>query len=163
MKIKILNKKQLLWWVATIGLMIGIFLFSNQPATESSSISGGIVEKIVKPVLELLRIQYSETVHTIFRKIAHFTFYGLLGISVFNLLRSYQIQKSVLLSLLICFLYASTDEFHQTFVPGRSGEFRDVIIDISGSIFGTIVILIVSKVIRKKNVNETRSDVSPRI
>ena len=154
MKIRIKNKKQFFWWVATIGLMIGIFLFSNQPSTESSSISGGIVEKFIKPILELVHIQYSEMVHTIVRKIAHFTFYGLLGISTLNLLRSYRIQKSILISLLICFLYASTDEFHQTFVPGRSGEFRDVFIDIAGSIFGILVMLIISKVIRKKDVNE---------
>ena len=36
-------------------------------------------------------------------------------------------------SLLICILYACSDEIHQLLVPGRSGEIRDIIIDGSGS------------------------------
>ena len=37
------------------------------------------------------------------------------------------------------FLYACTDEFHQLFVPGRSGNFRDVIIDTSGGVLSAIL------------------------
>ena len=36
-------------------------------------------------------------------------------------------------------LYACTDEFHQIFVPGREGAFRDVIIDTCGGI--TLILL----------------------
>ena len=43
---------------------------------------------------------------------------------------------------LICMIYASTDEFHQTFVAGRSGAFTDCLIDTSGAIFGVIAALI---------------------
>lgn len=35
---------------------------------------------------------------------------------------------------LICMIYASTDEFHQTFVDGRSGKSADVLIDTSGTV-----------------------------
>ena len=42
--------------------------------------------------------------------------------------------------ILIVILYASTDEFHQLFVPGREGTFRDVLIDTSGAIIAIIFI-----------------------
>ena len=55
-----------------------------------------------------------------------------------SLLREYMVinTKLVLLSLLICFLYACSDEIHQLFVPGRSGEARDVLIDTLGACLG---------------------------
>ncbi|MBN1570427.1 MAG: VanZ family protein [Acidobacteria bacterium] len=36
-------------------------------------------------------------------------------------------------------LYAASDEWHQTFTPGRSGSFSDVGIDIAGGIIGILV------------------------
>jgi len=38
--------------------------------------------------------------------------------------------------LLSCSLYAVTDEIHQLFVPGRSGELRDVMIDSIAALVG---------------------------
>ena len=46
------------------------------------------------------------------------------------------------IALVIVFLYACTDEFHQLFIPGRSGEFRDVMVDTCGGIIGLILISI---------------------
>ena len=55
-----------------------------------------------------------------------------------SLLREYMVinTKLVLLSLLICFLYACSDEIHQLFIVGRSGNAYDVLIDTIGSFFG---------------------------
>ena len=39
------------------------------------------------------------------------------------------------------FLLASLDEWHQRFLPGRVGCFRDVMIDTSGAVFLTFVLL----------------------
>ena len=46
----------------------------------------------------------------------------------------------MMISLLICLIYAFSDEIHQLFVLGRSGEFRDVLIDFCGSILGYFII-----------------------
>lgn len=59
--------------------------------------------------------------------------------------------KGILLALLICILYAISDEIHQIFVPGRSGEIRDVVIDSSGSSTGILVYSIVSQIIERMN------------
>lgn len=145
-----INNKKLFWWCATLGLMIGIFIFSSQPSVKSSALSGEIVEKVVKPILHLLHMKYHEFYHTLVRKTAHFTFYGLLGISAFNLLQSYQIRKTLFPSLVICFLYACSDEYHQTFVPGRSGQFSDVCIDLAGSLFAILTMLFLRRVVKNR-------------
>ena len=49
--------------------------------------------------------------------------------------------------------YAITDEFHQYFIPGRSAEIRDVLIDSSGALTGilfVIIVLAIIKIIKKK-------------
>ena len=46
-----------------------------------------------------------------------------------------------LLSLVTGFLIAGLTEYIQTFVPGRSGLFKDVMIDYTGYIVGSIIIL----------------------
>ena len=39
----------------------------------------------------------------------------------------------------VCCLYAASDELHQLFIPGRSGEVRDVLIDTSGGAVGAMI------------------------
>lgn len=38
-------------------------------------------------------------------------------------------RRNLILASLLCLLYAISDEYHQTFVPGRGGTWRDVAID----------------------------------
>ena len=54
--------------------------------------------------------------------------------------------KSILLSIGISFLYACSDEIHQLFVPGRSGNILDVLIDTVGASVG---VLVFSFIVRK--------------
>jgi VanZ family protein len=42
-------------------------------------------------------------------------------------------------AILFVALYASSDEWHQTFVPGREGCIRDVCIDTTGAVFGILI------------------------
>ena len=81
------------------------------------------------------------------RKIAHVTEYFILGILVISLLYDFNINKKATISILICIIFATMDEFHQLFVDGRTGRFVDVIIDSIG--FG-VGILIYSKIKKKK-------------
>jgi len=45
-------------------------------------------------------------------------------------------------SLLFSYIYALSDEFHQSFVPGRTGLLRDTLIDLFGSTLAYIIILL---------------------
>ncbi len=123
--------------------MVMIFLLSNEEAVKSSKKSDGLIIRSVELFTgKSLSVQEKEKVlkYLVFpvRKCAHLSLYLILGILVISLLREYMVidTKLVLLSLLICFLYACSDEIHQLFVPGRSGEVRDVLIDTLGACLG---------------------------
>jgi VanZ family protein len=72
----------------------------------------------------------------ILRKLAHVTVYAVLTLLMHGALRQHMVRSTHtwLLALLIAMLYACSDEWHQTFVPGREGTVRDVVIDSVGII-----------------------------
>lgn len=74
------------------------------------------------------------------RKGAHFFAYLVLGILMINGLSSSDIYgfKGIGLAILICILYAISDEVHQLFDPGRGGQVSDVILDSAGAIIGIL-------------------------
>lgn len=110
-------------------LMMGIiFLFSSCNATISSLQSNMIVNFL----RDLIPVN-----SFIVRKLAHFGLFFILAISI------YLFSKSYILALSLSSLYAIFDEFHQYFVPGRSCELRDVLIDISGVVIALIIIKLV--------------------
>jgi len=84
----------------------------------------------------------------IVRKIAHFTLYSILGILIFNILRDSKkltSRKQILISLLFTALYATTDELHQLFISGRSGQLRDILIDSTGGLTGILLLFFARK------------------
>lgn len=123
--------------------MLLIFALSNEPASLSSARSGAIVQAIEK-----LDVGLSEQVLTFLtRKAAHIVAYFVLGLLMFNAIRGYKWERKylVLASIAFCCLYAVSDEVHQIFVPGRSGEVRDVLIDTAASGAGVAVYWVVSQ------------------
>lgn len=84
------------------------------------------------------------TIIFLVRKTAHFTEYAILGALFYLNFRQLQKlnsrPKKILLPIVFSFLYACTDEIHQIFVPGRSAQFRDVLIDTLGASFGCLLI-----------------------
>ena len=53
--------------------------------------------------------------------------------------------KQVLFAGGIGIIYAITDEIHQIFVSGRSGEIRDIIVDTCGSTVGILLNIIINR------------------
>ncbi|MGL4572811.1 MAG: VanZ family protein [Clostridium sp.] len=147
-----IKEKKILAWILMIGWMIFIFYMSNQPADVSNEQSDTVLNLIRNLGLNISD-KYVDIAITIIRKGAHFTEYLILNLLYFNVLRFYISKKKAgLYSILMVFIYASTDEFHQTFVDGRAGRFTDVLIDTSGATFGSLIILIVNSLanLRKK-------------
>lgn len=137
------RKKRLLPLVITVLIMAFIFLQSALPADLSKEESNLIVQALI----EFLHVD-AKILSFAVRKFAHFTEYLLLGLSLFATVREYdpvrlerneQWQRTALLSWGIGALYALTDEVHQAFVPGRSCEFRDMLIDSCGVAAGVLI------------------------
>lgn len=140
MNFKKINISQIIFIVLSVMCMVLIFMFSADNGEESSNKSGFIV-KIVQFFLgEESNPKIAENLSFIVRKTAHFSIYALLGFLVsgsFALRKLF--SKAMWIVLLICFLYACSDEVHQLFVPGRSGHIRDVAIDTSGAFLGIVI------------------------
>lgn len=140
-------------WLAVILWMTLIFYFSHQPATDSAKLSSGVTEFLFAAIQQLLpHVQLDlEQFHTIIRKLAHFFSYFTLGLLVFHALRQTRLnQKNSGLALLICMLYAISDEVHQLFIPGRSGEIRDVLIDTVGAFVGIFIYRMIHRLGNKR-------------
>ncbi|NCC16776.1 MAG: VanZ family protein [Clostridia bacterium] len=151
-------------WVVVLLWMGLIFYASAQPAIQSKELSGTVTEIVVMAV-ERVAPNKAATLNTgilhhFIRKTAHFFLYFLLGILVLNATRGLRVYglKGMILTFSICILYAVYDEFHQTFVLGRSGEIRDVLIDTSGAIVGVLWWLSVSRVIKRCKKHQCLTD-----
>ena len=144
-----MKNKKILTIILILIWMCIVFKFSSQPSTESSQLSGGITKAILNffNVLEGKTIEQQSQIETIVRKLAHYSIYTIGGILIILHVNLYKISanKKVIVSQLIGTLYAATDEIHQLFVPGRSGEIRDVCLDSLGVITGIVIILIILK------------------
>lgn len=124
--------------------MFVIFMFSHQKADDSSKLSDGLILKTVRIIEKITDKQYSdEEILDKFvkpvRKLAHFTIYLILGVLVYLYIKEFNVSNKFIISLLICILYAISDEIHQLFIVGRSGKVLDVCIDSLGSLLGIFV------------------------
>lgn len=116
-----------------------IFLNSLTPAAESSKQSGWVLQT-VKQIAALLEIDGPWLTEHLVRKTAHFAEYSVLGVLLWNCIKSYG-WKNERLCLLQCWLgtvIPLTDETLQLVTSGRSGQVTDVWLDISGLLFGTL-------------------------
>lgn len=145
--------KRIIFFILIIINCLTIFFFSHQPGDESGLQSNFIVEIVAK----ILPNVEKETLSFVVRKTAHFSIYAMLGILTMNFTNttSNKIVKNTIISLIFCFIYAITDEFHQLFIQGRSGELKDVLIDTSGALTGILMVIIISKIYRKIKQGET--------
>lgn len=160
-----MNKKIIISWILVIMWMSIIFIFSNMDTNESNDKSKGTISKVIDETVQTTngmgitdKHPSDEKINTIveklnipFRKCMHASVYLVLAILLMNALKVSGLinKKTVLVSVLICFIYACTDEFHQTFVEGRTGQFSDVLIDTSGSIIGCGIYVLFSIILIK--------------
>ena len=136
--------------------MLLIFSFSTYNSEESSSKSDGLIVKISeiftgRKLKENERNKYIDKYVVLVRKSAHFTIYLILGLLILSFIREFRVvdYRAVLLSVFLTFLYACSDEVHQLFVPGRSGEFLDVLLDSVGALSGCLLYTLYYKIRRK--------------
>ncbi len=126
--------------------MAAIYLYSDAPAVRSTAQSITVTERLLNLISgfwvidEQRRIFLIGTLEPYIRKLAHMTEYGVLFFLLLLPLGSIFEGKAgkekrfkvILITYALCFVYACSDEFHQLFVFGRSGSFRDVLIDMAG-------------------------------
>ena len=131
--------------------------------TESTNLgSSEHTQRILYPILHYLfgvSPQRFEVWHVILRKTGHFVGYATLSVLLFRSWRGTFPRLSTrwclqwaTLGFACTALVAALDEFHQSFLPSRTGTFRDVLLDSSAALVAQIVIFAVLR--RRKPANE---------
>ena len=146
--------KRFMLWMMALYIFWIILLFSSQSAKASSAESLSIVEKAVIFLEKLgfstlASIFKQQTVSPIFkihkfvRKLAHFFNFSVLGCLYTGLTCEYQNGKWMLIKSITLGLIAATiDEVYQGFIPGRSAQLTDVMIDLYGVFTGAMFVFL---------------------
>jgi VanZ family protein len=142
-------------WIAAILWLIVIFIES------SSYLSSHETSRILYPILHFLfGINYAqfEPWHHVLRKTGHVVGYGLLSFFLFRAWRAtlpkpgnprwslYWADIAVFGTALV----ASLDEWHQSFIPSRTGRWQDVVLDSSAAIATQILLYLFYLFLRKR-------------
>jgi len=147
-------KKASFYWLLVIAWMCIIFLFSSKPAQQSDTQSLFVIQEINKLANsfgfqgELLDNNWNYFI----RKSAHAWEYAVLCMLLYLAVSALGARgkKLFLGALLVCIIYAITDEIHQAFVPGRAARVTDVIIDTAGGFLGLIIMRILNDLWQKR-------------
>lgn len=160
-----LNKKIIISWLLVIIWMIVIFWLSSMDSDLSNRRSKTTINKVIATTVEKTDINNAtsqqqtkanisrvvDKLNMPLRKCAHATAYFVLALLLINALTisKVNLKKALIITIIVCFLYACTDEYHQTFVDGRTGQFTDVLIDTTGALiaegFNSLYYLIYKK------------------
>ena len=146
MKIKIFRIIVLLLLIGTFFI---IFRFSSQNGTQSKGISTKVTEAILEKSSKYNQLDNKEKkkvfnrANAVIRKIAHFSIYTLVGLLLMGIMTRTKLKdkRRILITVIIGIIYATLDEFHQSFSPGRTPKITDVYIDTLGVILGILLVL----------------------
>ena len=143
------RKLRILAFIPMIAMMLLIWGFSANTGDASSKQSAAIVSRVVLfaekvtglELTEEERVCWEERIHTPIRKVAHMTEYMIFSWTVAFPFLLYKKRKDWISkgAFIFCVCYAILDEIHQLFVPDRSGQIRDVLIDSIGILIGIFV------------------------
>jgi VanZ family protein len=128
-------------WLPVILWMGVIFMMSSDLG--SAEHTSRILEPLVLWIKPDASREEFELVHFLVRKLGHLSEYAILALLILRAIKrslnptpkkvSWQM---VIVTLLVAAAYAATDEWHQSFVPGRTAALGDVLIDSSGALAG---------------------------
>jgi len=136
-------------WLGVFLWMSLIFYMSSRPGEDSANMSSNflVVFEVLFPFME------EDILHLMVRKLAHVGVYMVLFLLLVNALKQHISERKYMYTyaVFIGLLYAITDEIHQVFVPGRSGNVLDVLIDSMGLGIGLLLFELFVQVFRPQS------------
>lgn len=143
------------WLSAWLPVAVGIFVI----LIESTEWMGA--DNTSDPLRQLYETLFGpvsharwEIIHHVIRKCGHFIGYGLIGLAWLRAwwmsLPHSRFLHDAFLGLLGTALVASADEWHQTYLPNRTGSPWDVLLDCSGAIALQLVVYLFMRIFRPK-------------
>ncbi len=135
-----MNKAFVRYWTPVILWLAFIFWMST--GTFSSENSSQVIEPVLRFLAPEISSQAVESIHGMIRKAGHVTEYFILGLLLFRAFRgpSDTPWKWTWASFAVigAVLWALSDEYHQSFVPTRTGSLTDVGFDAAGGILAQL-------------------------
>jgi glycopeptide antibiotics resistance protein len=135
-------KSFLKYWLPLL-IWLGVIFFGS-----TSVMSAEHTSRYIVPFLLWLKPGISPNaiwiILVVVRKCAHVTEYTALALLLWRALRSLPALHAKRLMvfwavLIVCALFAASDEFHQTFVKSRTPSVRDVLLDVGGALIGLLI------------------------
>jgi VanZ family protein len=127
-------------WGPVILWMIVIFIFSTE--WFSSANTTPFLSPLLAEVLPAVFAPLIEGIVALIRKLSHWSEYFILAILLMRALKaeisSQPAIRRLIWSIVLATLYAASDEFHQSFVPSRTANPVDVVVDSFGAFCGTL-------------------------
>jgi VanZ family protein len=112
-------------------LLWGVVIFTLSTSAFSALNTAKVIDPVIRFLIPGISAAAVDVCHMLIRKAAHFTEYGVL----FWLLVRGPMVRRPYLALMLCVVYALSDEGHQMFVPDRTASLYDVALDSSGALF----------------------------
>ena len=130
-------------WVFVAAVAVLIFCMSAKTGDALDHDSG-----IISFLLEALPVDVSP--------VGHFAEFFLLGLALMNALRLHlTLPKACMLSTLIASLYGASDEFHQIFVPARTCDPADWLVDTIAALLGALLFWTIFTIWQKRRDSQT--------
>ncbi len=128
--------RQWLWQWVPVGLWLGVVILESTSWLSSQN-TGQLLYSLATAVFGHIDRHKFEVFHAVLRKCGHFVGYGMLAVLIFRALRATTagtVRQWSTVALVLTMVVAALDEWHQSFLPARSGNFHDVILDTLGGI-----------------------------
>lgn len=156
-------QKFLKYWLPALLWMVVIF--SGSSDAKSYQHSSRFLEPFLHWLLPDMAQALTQAIHFVMRKCAHMTEYGLLAWLCWRAIRQPQKDRpqpwnwsDAGLALGLVAIYACSDELHQYFVPGRTGQASDVAVDMAGAIVGLALLWAYQQTRERGGLTDPRGD-----
>jgi VanZ family protein len=148
-----------------------VLAFAMVFAVESTSYFGSDrtsapLQRVVEAIFGYDVCAHWDSIHHLIRKTGHFMGYGIFSLICFRgfwftfqgaALRLLRQLRAHGLAILATFLVASADEFHQSFLPNRSGQFSDVLLDCCGAAVLCLMLFLTMRAVEARKQARSRA------
>jgi len=149
-----IRRAALIFWVPPVLWMVVIFSASGDSASVAHS--SRLFEPLMRWLFPWLAQARIEEIHCLFRKCMHLAEFSILALLLWLAIRRTHLTTDCRWlwsqagqALAIVALYAASDEFHQTFVPGRNGQISDVLVDTIGGGIGLGLLWLAGRIFKR--------------
>jgi VanZ family protein len=137
-----LQPRVVLIWAVTVAWAGNITFLST--ASFSGSVTGWLLQQIISSLHIHLAHHTFEIVHSLTRKLAHCTEYGIFSLLLYHSFTFRRLEswntRSAISAVVVAGLFSLTDEYHQSFVPGRTASIKDCGLDTFGALLGMLLL-----------------------